>query len=130
MKSQSTEHIQAVNSKLELPIISFFDNESTTFKIIVYTIPAFLLICVLSAVVYFAVTKTNLFDGAAKDAENPSPYSRKKFSCNKPDDEQSIINQDEIISVWINKSWIDPNVIVENINHPFPIQRASLNKKV
>ena len=99
IKSQSTEHFHAVNSKLELPIVSFFASESTTFKIIVYTIPAFLLICVLSAIVYFAVTKTNLFDGVVKDAENQSPYSRKKFSCKKPDDEQSIINQEEIISV-------------------------------
>jgi ABC-type dipeptide/oligopeptide/nickel transport system permease component len=84
---------------LELPIASFFENESTAFKIIVYTIPAFLLICVLSVVVYFAVRKTNLFDGVTKDTENPSPYSQKKFYSKKPEDEQSIINQDEIISV-------------------------------
>jgi len=84
---------------LELPIASFFGNESTAFKIIVYTIPAFLLICVLSVIFYFAVRKTNLFDGVAKGSENPSPYSQKKFYSKKPDDEQSIINQEEIINV-------------------------------
>ena len=95
--SQSAEHLEDTNSKIEPYSASLFKFESNTLKIIVYTVPAVLLICLICVILYIAIRKTN--NATSKNnVENPDFYA-KNHSSYKREDEQSLVNQEEILNV-------------------------------